>query len=155
MHLRAHCHAEWPRRGRAFQHSSGIELMSPNSLWFALTTEPLVCSKQTVYESSYFATCNRIFCIQDCCSRIIQVLCQGQARNTRYLERKPLIDTFYRIRHRLELNQLKYFHFAHFLLSAHRVAHRAAHRPRKSGTDNLKLKTDLWDRVMDGWSVTQ
>ena len=50
---------------------------------------------------------------------------QGQTRNTRILERKPLIDTSYRIQHRLEL---KYFHFAQFLLNAHR----AAHQPRKS-----------------------
>ena len=65
------------------------------------------------------------FCIQDCSSQIVQVEYQGQTRNTRILERKPLIDTSYRIRHRLEL---KYFHFAQFLLNAHR----AAHRPRKS-----------------------
>ena len=65
------------------------------------------------------------FCIQDCCTRIIQVEYQGQTRNTRILERKPLIDTSYRIRHGLEL---KYFHFAQFLLNAHR----AAHQPRKS-----------------------
>ena len=50
---------------------------------------------------------------------------QGQTRNTRILERKPLIDTSYRIRHSLEL---KSFHLAQFLLNAHR----AAHQPRKS-----------------------
>ena len=55
----------------------------------------------------------------------LQVEYQGQTRNTRILEHKPLIDTSYRILHRLEL---KYFHFAQFLLNAHR----AAHRPRKS-----------------------
>ena len=62
---------------------------------------------------------------QDCRSQIVQVEYQGQTRNTRILECKPLIDTSDRIRHRLEL---KYFHFAQFLLNAHR----AAHRPRKS-----------------------
>ena len=66
-----------------------------------------------------------LFCVQDCRSQIAQVEYQGQARNTRILERKPMIDTFYCIRHRLEL---KYFHFAQFLLNAHR----AAHQPRKS-----------------------
>ena len=65
------------------------------------------------------------FLVQDCRSRIFQVEYQGQTRYTRILERKPLIDTSYRIRHRLEL---KYFHFAQFLLNAHR----AAHQPRKS-----------------------
>ena len=57
--------------------------------------------------------------------RFLVVEYQGQARNTRILERKPLIDTSYRIRHRFEL---KYFHFAQVLL----IAHRAAHQPRKS-----------------------
>ena len=61
------------------------------------------------------------FGVQDCRTRIFQVEYQGQTRNTRILERKPLIDTSYRIRHRLEL---KFFHFAQFLLNAHRAAHR-------------------------------
>ena len=46
-------------------------------------------------------------------------------KNTRILERKPMIDKSYCILHRLEL---KYFHLAHFLLNAQR----AAHLPRKS-----------------------
>ena len=122
------CHAKWPRRCRAFQHYSGIEPMSPNSLQLTLTTKPLVlinCLKKTAYDSSYFATCNWFFCVQDCRTRTFQREYQGQTRNTRILERRPLIDTSYRIQHRLEL---KYFHFAQFLLNAHR----AAHRPRKS-----------------------
>ena len=68
------------------------------------------------------------FCLQDCCSQIVQVEYQGQSRqtqNTRILERKRLIDTSYHIRQRLEL---KYIYFTHFLLNAHR----AAHQPRKS-----------------------
>ena len=59
------------------------------------------------------------------------------------IERKPLIDKSYRIRHRLEL---KYFHFAQFcslLIDLEKVR-----------TKNLKFKTDLQDQVMDGWSVT-
>ena len=77
------------------------------------------------YFSRYFATCNQFFCVQDCHSRIVQVEYQGQTRSTRILERKPLINTSYHIRHRLEL---KYFHLAQFFL----YAHRAAHPPRKS-----------------------
>ena len=61
-----------------------------------------------------------IFGIHDCSTRIFQLEYQGQTRNTRILERKPLIDTSYRIRHRLEL---KYFHLAQFLLNAHQAAH--------------------------------
>ena len=58
--------------------------------------------------------------VQDCCTQIFHVEYQGQTRNMRILERKPLIETSYRIRHRLEL---KYFHFANFLLNAYRAAH--------------------------------
>ena len=43
------------------------------------------------------------FCVQYCCSQIDQIEYQGQIRNTRILESKPLIDTYYCIRHRLEL----------------------------------------------------
>ena len=78
-----------------------------------------------MYDSSYFATCNWFFGVQDCSTRIFHLEYQGQTLNTRILERKPLIDTSYRIRHRLEL---KYFHFAQFLLNAHQ----AAHQPWKS-----------------------
>ena len=42
-------------------------------------------------------TCDRLFCMQDCRSRIAQVEYQGQALNTRILESKPLIDASYRI----------------------------------------------------------
>ena len=65
------------------------------------------------------------FWVQNCRSQIAQVEYQGQASNSRILERKPMIDTSYRIRHRLEL---KFFHLAQFLLNAYR----AAHRPQKS-----------------------
>ena len=66
-----------------------------------------------------------LFCVQDCRSRIDQVVYQGQVRNTRILEPKLLIDTSHRIRYRLES---KYFCFVQFLL----IADRAAHRPRES-----------------------
>ena len=60
---------------------------------------------------------------------------------------KPFIDICYHIQHRLGLD-LKYFHFAQLLLDAHRVL-------EKVRTENLKFRTDLRDRVMDGGSVTQ
>ena len=63
----------------------------------------------------------------------------------RILDRKLLIDTSYSIQHRLEL---KYFHLAQFLLEQ-------LSDLEKVRTDNLKFRTDLRDRVMDGWSVTQ
>ena len=83
--------------------------MSSDSLQPVLTTRPLVridCSKKTEYDSLYFATCNQFFCLQDCSTQIFQVEYQGQLRNTRILEFKPLISTSYHILHRLEL---KYF----------------------------------------------
>ena len=110
-------------RGRGFHYSSGIEPKSPDPLQPVLITMPLIriiWLKKMVYDSSYFATCNWIFCVKDCRPRIFQLEYQGQTQNTRILERKPLIDTSYCIRHRLEL---KYFHFAQFLLNAHRAAH--------------------------------
>ena len=103
-------------------------------LWLTLTTKPWVCvSLQRKWYATWrvtvtcFATCNPLFWGQDCRSQIAQVEYQGQARKTRILESKPLIDTSYRIRHRFEL---KYFHFAQIFLIA-------------SG------------RVIDAWSVTQ
>ena len=67
-----------------------------------------------------FCNLQLLFCVQDCQSQIAQVEHQGQARNTSILELKPLIDTSYRIQHKLEL---KYFHLAQFLLIAYRAAH--------------------------------
>ena len=94
---------------------------------------------------------NDFFCIQDCCSRNVQVEYQGQTQNTRILERKPLIDTSYRIRHRLEL---KNFHLAQFLLIAPRLIKQLTNL-EKVRTQNLKFRTDLQDLDMDFWSVTQ
>ena len=97
--------------------------MSPDSLQPVLTTKPLAHinnGKRTVDESLYFTTCNSFFCILDCSTWIFQVEYQGQTRNMRILERKPLINISYRILHRLEL---KYLHFAQFLLNAHQAAH--------------------------------
>ena len=161
-HWLAQCHAKWLRRCTAFQNTSGIKPRLPDAVLLTLTTKPLVrinYSKKTIYElwvelSNFTMSCRisppatYFFCIQDCSSQIVQVEYQGQTRNTRILERKPLINTSYHIRQRLDL---KYFHFAQFWLSAHL----AAHWPWKSRTENLKFRTDLRDRVLDGWSVTQ
>ena len=101
---RAQCHAKWPRRDEGVQLSSGIEPKSPDSLKLTLINKSFVSiARKKRYDSSFFATCNQFFCVQDCPSRIVQVECQGQTRNTRILERKPLINTSYSILHRLEL----------------------------------------------------
>ena len=79
------------------------------------------------------------FWVQDCCSLIAHVEYQGQARKIRIIERKPLIiiDTSYHIQHRYEL---KYLHFAQFLL----IARRAAHQPRKSENWELEILDRSW-----------
>ena len=169
VHCQAQCHAAtWQRGCRGFQHPAGIEPKSPDSLQLTLTCQSdkkvvknqwlcqsvrVSLTKKFVYDSSYylkcFATCNCFFCVQTCQSRIAQVQGQpGQARKTRILERKPLINTSYRIRHRLEL---KYFHLklAQFLL----IAHRAAHQPWKS--DNWELEILDWSsRSSYEWLVS-
>ena len=47
--------------------------------------------------------------------------------------------------------ELKYFHFAQFLLNAHQ----AANWHLKNKTENLKFSTDLKDHAVNGWSVLQ
>ena len=49
---------------------------------------------------------------------------------------------------------MKYFHFEKFLLNASRAAQWLIDL-EKVRTDYLKFRTDLQDRVMGGWSVTQ
>ena len=86
-----------------------------------------------------------IFYVQDHnCFRIAQVEYQGRTRNIRIFDSKPLSTLVIP------------FLFAHFVLNAHQTGHRP--KPEKSenwASKNLKLRTDLRDRVMDGWSVTQ
>ena len=38
VHWLAQCHTKWPRGCREFQHPAGIETISPDSLWLALST---------------------------------------------------------------------------------------------------------------------
>ena len=59
-----------------------------------------------------------------------------------------MIDASYRIQHRLEL---KFFHFAQILLNLIEQLIDL----EKVKADNLKFRTDLRDRKMDGWSLTQ
>ena len=107
-----------PRKiGRGAERVSALSRNWIHVVWLSvtcpiLTTKPCIsCWKKTVYDLSYFATCNLFLCVQYCRTRIFQVEFQGQIRNKRILERKPLIHTSYRIRHRAEL---KYFHSHNF-----------------------------------------
>ena len=104
-----------------FQHSLGFEPMLPDSLqpvdkW--LTTKPLVriyCSKKR-FMTRRISPPATDFLRTGLLYSDFQDEYQGQTRYTRILERKSLIDKSYRMLHRLEL---KYFHFAQFLLNAH------------------------------------
>ena len=107
---------------------------------FALTTEPWDCNiivsiyrKKTVYDSSHLATLNRFFA---CRIVVLWLLKLNIKRYTRILDCKPFIDTCYRIEHRLEL---KYFHFAQFLLNAHLAAQLAGHQTQKSENWELEI----------------
>ena len=128
--------------------------VSPDSLQLTLTTKPWIrvnLMKKKVYYLKFFSTCNLFFCIQDCCSQIAQVEYQGQARNTRILEHKPLIDTFYCIWHRVDhwsWNIFTLYNFCSFLI-------KQLINLEKVRTENLQFRTDLPDWVTDGWSVTQ
>ena len=96
-----------------------------------------------VNDSSYLATWNQFFCSQHCRSQIVQVEYQGQTRNSRTLELKPLIDTSHRIRHILELKYFTSHNFCSMLI-------KQLINLEKVKTENLKFRTDL-----HGWSVTQ
>ena len=134
----AQCHAKWPRGSREFHHPAGIEPEQPYSLLLTLTTKAwvLVCLQKKMNISSSVLqpvlVLQLLFWVQDCRSQIAQVVYQGQAQKNRTLKLKPLIDTPYRIRHRMEL---KYFHLAQFLP----ITHRAAHKPWNSENWELKI----------------
>ena len=87
----------------------------------------------------------------DCRTQIFHLEYQGQTRNTRILERKPLIDTSYRIRYRLELK----FSLSKIFDQCSSSSSSTSKNLEKVRTDNLKIRTDLRDWVMDGWSVTK
>ena len=149
QHRRAQCHGKWQRSCRGFRHPVEVKPMSPDYLRLALTTKPwfhIELMKKTVYESesSFLATWNCFFAHrnrQDYRSRNAQVEYQGQARYTRILECKPLINTSYRIRHRLDSLELKYFTSHNFcsLLIEQLI------NLEKVRTENLKYRTDLRD----------
>ena len=106
-----------------------------------------VCRKNGIWLDLF---CNRqpLFWVQDCHSQIAQVEYQGQAQNTRILERKPLIDTSYACNIDLCWNIFTLHNFCSLLIEQ-------LINLEKVRTGILKFRTDLWDRVMDGWSVTQ
>ena len=148
------CHAKWPRSKRRFQYSSGIEPMSPDSLKPVLITKPLVCinwSKKTVYDSSYFATCKWFLAYRSNRTVVLGFF-------------KLNIKARHEIREFLNAN-LWSIHLIAFdidwswnIFTLHNFCSMLIEQLidlEKVRTDNLKFRTDLRDRVMDGWSETQ
>ena len=152
MHSRAQCHAKWPSGCQGFQHPMGFEPKLPYSLRHAFTLHWAIDSYWFDEKNCiWLVLCHNLeplFCMQNCRSLISQVEHQGQTWYTRILERKPLMDTSFRILHRLEL---KYFHFAQFFLNAHGQLIGQHIHFEKVRTDILKFRAELGDWVMDGW----
>ena len=140
-------------RGAAeeFQHSSGIEPISPDSLLPASTTKPWVrisYMKKTVYDSSFFASCNRFFAYRTVVLGLF----------------KLNIKAGHEIRKFFSAN-LKSINLSAFdidwswiIFTVHNFCSLLIEQLidlEKVRTDYLKFRTDLLDRVMDASSVTQ
>ena len=125
VHWRAQCHTKWPRGCKEFQHPRESNPSRPThwKLPWPLSHEFEMISQKKRYMTRRISQPGTSFLHAGLsfseCSGLIY---QGQTRNTRILERRPLINTSYRIQHRLELE---------FFLLCTSFAHLAAHRPRK------------------------
>ena len=148
-----------PRKmAEALQSVSALirnHVISPNSLRLTLTTKTFVRIKiwKKWYVSSYFATCNLFFCVQDWRTRIFQFEYQGQIRFSSNEIREFLnanLWSIYLIAFDIDWswNIFTLHNFCSMLIEQ-------LINLEKVKTDNLKFRTDLRGRVMDGWSVTQ
>ena len=130
VHWRAHCHAKWLRRCRAFHHSSGIKPHVADSLLLPLTTKPFVhinCWKKKGICLVVFRYLQQIFGVQDSRTWIFQLEYQGQTLYMRILEHN--LWSIHLIALDIERSwNIFQVYFEQFLL----IAHQAAHQPRKS-----------------------
>ena len=126
VHSQAQCQAKWQRRCRAFQHSCGIEPMSPNSLQLTSTTKPLVCTNFRVLEKQYMTRCisppaTNFFPYRIVVLGSFKLNIKAGHEVREFLNAKPLIDTSYdSYRNRSELKIFT-------CLMLNDIAHRAAH----------------------------
>ena len=143
MHWRAQCHAKWPRGKRNRAHLLRFTLTT--KLWNRVSW----LKKNSTY-LEVFRNLQPLFWVQDCRSQVVQVEYQGKARNTRILERKPLIDTSYwfdiDLPSWVEIVSLRTI-FAQCSSSSSSTSEKWEVRTWNLG--------QIFDRVMDGWSVTQ
>ena len=153
VNWRAQCHAKWPRHCREFQHSSRIEPKSPDSLQFTLTTKPLVhinCWKKTVHDSLYFATCNQFFANRTVKRWSFKLNINARHEILEFLSSNHWLICLIAFNINWSWNNFTLHNFAQSSMLIEQLINL-----KKVKTDNLKFGTDLWDRVMDGWSVTQ
>ena len=156
MHWRAQCHAKWPKCGRSAPCGNRTYVARPT-----LCDLPLPLSHRFVSDDRNpryfsrcishwkFATCNRLFFA---CRIVVLGLF------------KLNIKARHKIREFLNAN-LWSIHFIAFdidwswnIFTLHNFCSMLIEQLidlEKVRTDNLKFRTDLWEWVMDGWSVTQ
>ena len=153
VHGRAQCHAKWPRDSREFEHSAGIDPVSP-SLQLSLIVEPyrdhIDLQRKTVHDSSHLATVNQFFA----CRIVVLGL--------------PVLKLNFNARH--DIPDCKHFRYMSIYVIAWDIdwSWNISLRTnfcltlieqliniKKARTENLKIRTDLRDWVMGGWSVTQ
>ena len=147
VHWRAQSHVKWPRGCREFQHSSlSHQELDP---CHPTLTHRFVSITWRKRDMTIFATCNQFFWVQDFRSRIVQVQVeyQGQTRNTR------ILDANLWSMHIIAFDKDKNWN----IFTSHNFCEMLVKQLidlEKVKTDNLIFRTNLRDRVIDGWSVT-
>ena len=154
MYWRAQ-YAKWPRRGRAFQHSAGIEPTSTDSVGLTATSlnHWAIDSYQRLEKNGIWLV---VF-------RHLQPI---------FLAHRTVILGFFKLnikaRHDIQefLNAnlwsiyliTFYIDWSWNIFTLHNIFSMLIEQLidlEKVRIDNLNLRTALWDQIMDSWSVTQ
>ena len=106
--------------------------------------------KNTVDESSFLGTWNCFFACRIVVLGLLRLNINAKHHIREFLN--AMIDTSYRVR-----SGLKKLHFSlsSQLFCSMLIEQLIDLEKVPARTENLKFRTDLQDRVMDGWSVTQ
>ena len=146
------------RGSKEFQHPIGIKPMSPDSLQPVFTTNLapshkfiiiLICWKEQCVNCHDLQTW-LIFACRIVILRLLKLNIKARQKN-----RKPIIDKWYCIGHRLELKIFSLHNFCSMLIKQLVLSKLRTDRLRKLRIENLKFRADLGDWVMDHWSLTQ
>ena len=155
MHWRPQCHAKWKMGSGEFQPLPGIEPISPDSLRLTLTTKPLVRVGwwiKRLHDSSYFATSNRFFAY-----RTVVLDYSSWISRPESAARHEIPEFLYANLWSIHLDAFD-IDWSWNILTLHNFCSLLIEQLidlEKVRTKNLKFRTDLRDRVMNGWSVTQ